>query len=416
MLRYITGLLTSNQTRTTVVRYSITCCKVSSFRELVDNARNFACGLYKEQPGALIPNPGEALLRLAWDNLCDYPESPGLPPPPTSPFMGGQCDCVSYLVEGSIYFPKYDSYGGFNPTYWWGPIGGVRTGSSYERGKYVDIFCRGLESSGACGNFGWYPIYSSGEGTELYPIVATITKITRKGGQPDNCGNPPSSYPFAPPPPPDGYTSPPVSVPLADGDSVTVRFNFSPPLSPVDNIPPITINLVKPDVSPQIKVPIEFNFNGDVNIGIPQPLDFSLPPDIIDKIDKISDDFNDFKEDFDYVHYPPSFINNGDIVTVVGDEVEEGEEEQKGILGAKVEITKLPDKVQFGTPSVYFAGWFAFKTEQGYLPRQPIHFRLSYFIAPPGSIGYAYTFTNDAKGVVTEYSKKEEVDVNEQGG
>lgn len=388
---------------------------MSSFDSLVNAARDFACGLYKEQPGALIPNIGETVLRFAWDKLCDYPENPGLPPPPASPFNGGQCENIKYRVIADIVTP--DNRARTDSTVF-GPVGGVRAvltpdGVNRVQARY-QIYCKGSVS-----NFtpdprplDWYEI---GQNPNQPPQTTfELVSIARIDGQADNCGNPPAKYPDAPPPPPGGYTSPPVPIPLADGDNITVNFNFEPPSSPPgidDFIPPIVINIIKPE----LKIPIEFNFNGEINLGTPSNPPATLPPNIINNInntnnntEEINNNFNDYRKDYDYYFNPPQLDNDPE--TTKEDEfIDKGKEEDKeGLVGLRIELTKLPDKTQFGSPNVYFAGWAAFKRDEGYLPREQINFADSFFLAPPGANGYTVTFTNGAQGNLRVYSRANE--------
>lgn len=383
---------------------------MGNFENIVDGGRDFVCGLYKQQPRALIPNLGETALRFAWDKLCgEPPKSPSdLPAPPTSPFTGGQCDAVPYLVRTSVnvivdgvtYFTDIGEY------VYFGPISGI--GLS---GNAAVLYCRGASGS---------PPQPSGTVVKLYEVGAgaslaspAITSIRKQDGSADNCGDPPGAYPPAPPTPPGGFVSPPVNLTLNDGLDITVNFRLTPPTPPSKGNPPPPIKVEVE--SPNFSFPISFNFNGDVNIGSPPSIDIDLPDNVTESITNINNNttnlqtnFNDFRKDYDFVFYPPSFVNNPDVDVVVGEEEQEGEKDKDSLLGLKVVLSNVPDKAQFGTPNVYFAGWITFKTEQGYMPRQQINFESSYFIAPPGSTGYGYTFTNGSRGVVTEYSRKEE--------
>lgn len=380
---------------------------MSVFDNLVDAARDFACGLYKNQPGALIPNPGEAVLRFAWDKLCDYPDSPGLPPPPASPFTGGQCDAIPYVVRVSVNVVDQSGETPFDlgNHVVFGPVSGVGV-----IGQRVVIYCRG--ASGVFPQPPGYPqqIYQVGGASSLNS--PRITAINRQDGAPDNCGDPPISYPPGTVPP-GGFNSPPVPVPLADGDNITVNFNFSPPAASLDKIPPIIINYVKPEIN--LKVPIEFNFNGEIDIGVPSNPPVVLPPDVINNINNINNNtnqtnnnFNDYRKDYDFFYSPPKLDDDSETVKE-DDFVESGKEENKeGIVGLRIELTKLPDKAQFGSPTVYFAGWAAFKRDEGYMPREQINFADSFFLAPPGATGYTVTFTNGAEGNIRVYSKVNE--------
>lgn len=80
---------------------------------------------------------------------------------------------------------------------------------------------------------------------------------------------------------------------------------------------------------------------------------------------------------------------------------------KKKLAYVEVILTKLPDKSQFGNAgaqNVYFAGWFAFRSNTGgFHPREQINFQRSLFVAPAGCDGYTHTFTHGARGRILEY-------------
>lgn len=389
---------------------------VGSFDSILNEARNFACGLYKNQPGALIPNAANDVLRFAWDNLCDYPGSPGLPPPPSVPFQGGQCNCVLYSVSvfNDVSTGSGEALGVF------GEVGGVRIvlipRPDGEFSASYEILCRGFPGSGGCSVYQWYRYRFSPFLPNAQNAKNAINSITRVDGQPDNCGNPPASYPPGAPPPPGGFVSPPVPIPLADGDSITVNFNFSPPSVPegiADFIPPIVINYFKPE----FKIPIEFNFNGDVNFGAPSGgggfsendrdtinninTNINNVGGVTNNINNKIDNFvniqrNKKRPDSDFEPSPPP--------------KPPGKHEQENLEAVEINLTALPinAKKQWGAgaPDVVYAGWFEFQREGKSLPRHPIHFQGSVFKAPVGVDGYAYTlyigYQGEARAIVNK--------------
>lgn len=371
------------------------------FDNIVNNARNFACEQYRQQPNGLIPNPIEDVLRMFWDNLCDLPPpAPPLPPPPAPPFTGGQCQGVVYNVKIRkirISSGENDGEPSFLVT---GKIVGI--GSNYNAS--TGITTTYLEAGGGMGQPEIKVLDTSTVGIRhRYEYI----HIIRVDGNADNCGDPPKVYPPAPPAPPGGYTSPPINIPLGnDGDDITVNFNFSPPrvdIKPVINMPELVVNMQLPDVN----IPIAFNFNGDVNIGKPATPPTPLPPDIVNTINNTNNTVNNTNNTVNNVFSPTPFKDNPN-VNKKPVEVEDGkEEEEEGLLGLGVVLLELPQKSQFGSPTVYFAGWIAFKRDDGYMPREQINFEESFFLAPPGAMGYTITLTNGAKGVVTVYSKKD---------
>lgn len=395
-------------------------------KQLAEKARYFACSLYKNVPGALVPNAGEDALRFVWDNLCDPnepqdPPLPGLPPQPAPPVSGGQCICIAYNIRVHWTFDSSTAPGeqpasGFQDLQLFGKIGGSRVvslspnpdGSSRSN---IQVLCQGQNGTVCAASQFWLTAVSQVSGI----ISHRIENRGRVDNGADNCGNLPEQFPPAPSPPPGGYTSPPTPITLNDNDTVNVTFNLVPPTSiiPAVKFPPVVIRVD----SPTLKVPITFNFNAGINIGVPDgvSVDFGDIGDKIDDIDKKTDDINnktdklpEFFEDFDFIFNPPSFEDSPEVTKTPLPESEEGEKDQPDLLGALVTLTKLPDKVQFGEPNCYFAGWLTFKTQEGYSVRQQINFENSYFEAPLGANGVAYTFTNQSQGTVLLYSKKSE--------
>ena len=227
---------------------------MSTFDRVVEAGKSFACSLYRTQPGALIPNPINDVLRVVWDDLCgDDPN--GLPPPPSTPFSGGQCRCVEYTVYAEIYAPNEDRWLGLNPTRWWGEIGGIKI-DRYPGGTedIVMLYCRGAVSRNpTCSSEPFWDFYFPA-GVGLY-TQARITSVVRVGGGVDNCGDPPAVYPPAVPPPPNGYTSPPTSITYNDGDDFTAIFNLKPPTNDTPPPPDICLSVIVSGVEVKLCFP-----------------------------------------------------------------------------------------------------------------------------------------------------------------
>lgn len=394
---------------------------MGAIQDIQDAARGFACGIYQNIPGAIIPNPIADALHLFWDGLCAPPGSPGLPAPPVSPFNGGQCVGVVYRVKVRKIDLATGNITGEPSTLIAGAIVGIKSQYNPDNGITTTFLLGG----GGTGSPEYWTLDTSTVGVQhRYEYIF----IQRLDGGADNCGNPPKAYPPAPSVPPEGYTSPPINITLEDGDDIDVTFNFTPPVAielPTLKPPSLTINVK----SPTLNIPLTFEFNGEVNIGPPlsQP---GLPPDVVNTINNIDNNttntnntanntnntLNKFYNTYNFNTSPPPFATDPDVVKSPIGEAEDGDKDEPGLLGVLVKLTKLPDKVQFGNPNVYFAGWVSFKSQDGYLPREQINFKESYFIAPPGSTGFSYTFTNQSKGEVVLYSKPDEGSENNQEG
>lgn len=382
-------------------------------KKTVDAAKGVACGLYKAQPYALIPNPGEGALRYFWDAFCGspaYPDSPplpGVPSPPAPPFVGGQCACVVYVVNYTSYF----GYGGSNDyivenrsTRVQGKIGGVFSTQNAPNNWELGFICQG-SSVEACKTFPYQvKIHNSDKTKDGKIPYLVINSVSRLDGQPDNCGDLPAAYPPSPPLPPTGYTSPPVAITYNDGSSTNYTFNFKPPTVPIatGELPSLTVNVINPTLS----FPINFYVDGDIEVGTPKLAPSPVPPTLGTDVKAIKEDTAKLNYLYDFTFNPPDFDTSPD-VTVTSKPVSDGEEvNAPDILGVQITITKFPEKVQYGEPDCYFAGWLTFKTQDGYCPREQINFAVSYFAAPPGAQGYGFTATNGAEVSAKVYTKK----------
>lgn len=390
---------------------------VGLFEQITDSARNFACALHKSKPGALIPNPIDDGLEMAWDKLCgDPPRDPAnLPPPPSIPFKGGQCAGVLYSVTVDATQERGILAQGLGFINIPGPIHSIEPLSIPTNGgtegairiRYADTSQTKTFTNCNSGGGGIFCGFTS---------VQNI-RIARQDGLADNCGDPPKSYPPTSPPPPDGFNSPLTPIVLNNTNVINVTFNLKPPLPlPLPGVPPVIVVNVK---SPDLNFPIEFNFNGEINIGGSSP-PVTLPPDIVDRLTRIEDkvnnsgdtvtninnNFNDYRKDYDYLISPPGLKDDPSTKKKPIAEGDKGEDDVEGLVGVLVELTKLPDKAQFGTPNIYFAGWFSYFLQGGYEERRQINYEKSYFTAPPGAVRYAFTLTNGARGKAISYSKE----------
>lgn len=387
---------------------------MNSDLERVANAgKSFACGLYKLNPGAIISNPINDLIRASWDGLCgDDPSN--LPPPPTSQFQGGQCVGVAYSVKVR-FLQREDYFGTIYETEYTRQQGAFYVVNSVfvdKRNGRVSLFvnCNGYNSP----NSGGGDIEMYGQNSNITLTILEI-EVIRLDGQPDNCGNPPKSYPPPYSPPAGGYNSPPTIVNYNDGSDFTVNFNLVPPTGSDYKKPPdicLTVSWGGADVElcfPPDALP---NFGGDGGGGEDIQNLIDLVNSLKNDFDDFNNDFDDFNSDFDFNNDPPDFDTDPDINKDKKEPEKKGEEDNiEGLIGVKISLTAFPSDAQFGTPNIYFAGWLTFKLQNGYIKRTPINFEVGYFPAPPGATGYAYTLVKGAEGEITVYTK-----VPEEGG
>lgn len=374
------------------------------YARLAEKTREFACQLYEPFPGTII-NKGDLTPSFARAYLDDLCSDQTLPPPPVSPYIGGQCECVPYNVTVTRPFsdpsvpPAPDITVSFV-----GRVKGLRHVYTPAMGGFppnVRSFVDYYECSGGVetGN-----IASKDAGTSTGATITPdfhdtffISNVVRTDGQPDSCGDPPIGYPDNIPSPVDLTFN--FTLNLNDGGDMDFTIIYDP--SP-DGFPmKFDINGIKVEVN---LIGFQFNFSGidangnpnslpgDNNSVLPAPKDDKLrnfkPPVLPEPNDE------DYEEDVKDVTDPKE--------EVIGEE----------IAFIKVTVTSTPTNIknQFGNgaPDVNYCGWFEFQADGHNFPRQPIHFINNIYFRPVGATGYAYTLYNGVEGFATTYTLKAE--------
>lgn len=387
-------------------------------RAAARSARDFVCSVYRTLPGAIFPTPLTSITggfaRGLYDAMCEG--SPGgLPAPPQPPFVGGQCPTrynvtINTQAWGSDSGTQTCPAGPFTLTgiQAWGPIGGARVSNpgtlnfgwcSNKPGNFaVQLLCHGT-GAGRNTTQQWVTV-SSGSIPSF--ISASVGSVTRLDGLADNCGSLPSSYPPVVNPP--ASYSDDDTITYNDGTDFTIPFIYAPG---ADFGIPVTVNIGE--------IAINFDFSGaEINFGDAPGID----ADILDGIENIQNDINNLNDTVnnfgDKLDKDDSQPGDPDLTPEpepTGDET--GEDfEDKILEWVTLDITQKPvnAKVQAGSgaPDVYYCGWFSFRTKGRQLPRQPIHYLLSVFKAPPGCDGYSYTVYEGFAATATAYTREVE--------
>jgi hypothetical protein len=398
---------------------------MSDLSKIAEAGKEFACGLYKLQPGALIPTPFSDALHLVWDSFCgDPPRDPAnLPPPPASPFQGGQCD-FEYYFRATISWKNTD----FTP-----PRDEVRT---VQYGGFRKILNYSLEINPLTNNLALF-IFTDAyngdssetkvptfQGDRRFPLTVNSFTVFPSYGQADNCGSPPSAYPPGVVPP-EGFTSPPTAINFNDNTVNNYTFNFTPPLAPPSNfIPPIVINVATANAS--FKFPMTFNFNGSINFGSGGDSNFNEGDR--NNINNIKNSTNNINNSVNNVSATTNNTNStvNNFVNTVNNKPPDptdynppgppklpGEHEVSYLAAVEITLTAVPVNLRSqegnAAPDVLYAGWFEFMRNKKALPRQPIHFEKGVFLAPSGVDGYAYTLYTGVQGQAVEITKKEKI-------
>lgn len=399
-------------------------------KNIVNKAGNFACGLYKDYPGALVKTIPDVMLRAFWDEMCKE-RPPGLPLTPATPFEGGQCDGIAYQVPVEVPVTYEDGEVGFlKPNdRLYGKIGAIRISYKSNNQFSVDVFCRGSSYIfGRPQDQGWYAVF---QGANQYKNIGQprILSVTRLDGQIDNCGNLPVEYPDNPIPPErlTGRTT----INIRPNVSATVPIVIAP-IAPTLSVP-VTVDIGG------VKVKFDFNgatvkFEGDAGDTITK-----VAGDVV----KINQDTATIRNDVTNVRQDVNTVNNnvtkveGDVATVINNinnvntvlvnapfppgwiieelpSEEPEKEEVPNLFAVRLRLTFIPTnaKQQFGiaAPNVLYAGWFEFRRGTYCFPREPIAFQEGIFKAPIGADGYAFTLYVGYQGEASVIKLNQSVD------
>lgn len=367
--------------------------------KLADGVRNFACILWNNFPDQITQNQslGASFARGVMTAACSTS-----PPPPSPPFIGGQCDCITYTFSHN-YNLNGDPPGTVRTfaANVWGPVEQWRAIAVAVDSVRVQVYCKGVNAprkQEVCSLLGWYSIFTINQ-PDTQAVIDSITnvQVTRADGQPDNCGDPVSEYPPTAPTVNDYSTT--ITINQDDGTSLT----FPVVYAPVDFNFPLNFDLGGIKITFDLGG-IDFNFNETNNFGdtinLNDGQEAPLPPPADDR-----------------TRYFPSPIirqpNDQDYDTETKTENDPKEEE----VGVEIEfvqvtLTTVPTnaKIQDGdtAPRIVYAGWFEWQAEGFNFPRSPIHFDQNIFRKPEGATGYAYTLKKGVLGFAKIYKLKQE--------
>ena len=365
------------------------------FDNLAEATRDFSCNLWEAFPDQITQNANVAssFARGFMNNACQDKTLPGTP---SSSFIGGQCPGTLYEMRINLNLIGGGSQFGFvDPML--GPV------TTFEAFNFVKI-------NNNIPPLWSYKVRQVGFSDQGVPLDDTLdffvnadldgtafTTAIPQGGGPNNCGDPPPTYPPTSPTPAQYTTI--FNYVTEDGD--TLNFNIT--YNPTDyNFP---MNFKINDIDLQLNLGgFEFNYSPvDINLKPLKLTDGQDPP--------LPPPEDDSKRPLSCRRLPPA-----DDVTY--DETERTTSDPKSqdtspdLQFVRVTLTQIPmdAKTQFGdgADNVIYAGWFEFKSDTFNFPRQPIHFGLSTFVPPEGSNGYAYTLYNGFEGFATEYVLKRE--------
>lgn len=357
--------------------------------------RGAVCTIYRTNPSLIVRDPEKGFGKGLMDTLCPLsnPGSGGIGAP-SVPFQGGQC-CdsvydVSYTVVTNVGTPQENTL--TNTVEVTGAVnGGMKSKPHEPNPTNVTYFIEVLDCMG--GSTEVIVVANTVPNT----ATAVIDSVVLVSGS-DDCGNPPAGYP------PSRNVYPPSSAP----SDVTV-------VSPTDSFG-VTIPLVYAPISPTFDIDPVLNFDlggitlkvdfggfefgtGDGGGGAP---DAATPEDLTplqNGIDGLDSKLDDLLE----CACPPE-PEPAELTVNVSNIVDSFKVSGVDLYRASIDVTKDPDKMQFGGSSgqtVKFAGWYSVELVDGYLPREQINFGSSAISVPENARGLTVTFTNGALGRVT---------------
>lgn len=381
---------------------------------IINGARDFACTLYQNSPGAAVgfadPTGIGAFNKGLWDRMCKpIDKVPALPP--SSPFDGGQCP-VLYNVTASVTSTVDGTPGPvdtrtFNNLQ--GPIRGFRQVADTNPAPPVEytVFLDHAEGSESFG--------VQGVGS---PAITQITSIVPVGGGPDNCGDAPIDYPNTDAPPIEFKTNINVDV---GGVNVSIPVEFKPTVwvVPVVLAPQINVNAGPLTISfGPAGADVTINPDVDINFSLPNKSDPAnqLPParppvktgedccdELLSRFDDVDEQLDKIEEcacgpEMEVVSLTFGAANNR-VVTIPDGR----------FIGARLVAESVGGRVrgQFGggeAPDVEFLGWCAFGKGGNFGERIPVSYAGSYFVAPDEVKQFSYTLQDDSTAtLLVEY-------------
>lgn len=422
--------------------------------KVADAAADFACGLARSYPGAVVGNAASSAIQGLWDGLCSNRGGP--PPPPGRPQEGGKCS-VDYIWNFSTSLnPRSCGNQGECPFLTTGPITNFKVTGIINRDTLPDGTPI-AEYSASFVQAGGAVITGSAVG--FYPGDQPTLVLARADGLPDSCGDDPGGYPPDTNNPPDGTFSGDVTINNNDGLDVTIPIVYTPVNVGVDvginlnvggvnvrfDLGGVTLNF-NPQTQPgQPGYPGNDVYNNndkiDINIGNDggssgfSQADRNVINNTNNSVNNINNSVNNLNNNVTNLNDKVTDLDEkvddlGDKIDAIEtccddadpddseefDKTEKTEEDEKKeenipqLSFVKITLSEKPpqSKIQWGegSPDVVFAGWFEWIVAGYALPRQPIHFEKSIFSAPSFADGYAYTLVNGAQGRATIYKRK----------
>lgn len=378
-----------------------------ALRNRANAAANLLCSAYQNYPGALLPGTIDPLGVGAFtDGLLGGLCAPRgmLPPPPSAPFEGGQCEALYRLVTTRS---NSDGVSTFDVGTGFGKLTGYRVVKvQFPNGEadaaFVDQGVGTTSERLAINLANGQPDVDGGKAT------FNFTPQRVDGGE-DNCGSPSPVYPPVTPPPGAYDTNVPVGQP---GNTVNVPVSIIPVI-----FPPGAIQF-RPEFNVDVGgVNVNFDLGGvTFSIGKPaesqpklpgtDPRQPSIPPTQPRSPLAKCEPYNDAALQCKVETLQEGLLNGGyDIVNGSTATAQSGKyvDQDGEFYKVTVVVTERPInlKIQPSTApadDVWFVGWFAWLENDRPLLRQPLHFEAQSWFAPENVTGFVYQLNFGCKG------------------
>lgn len=381
---------------------------------IINGARDFACTLYQNSPGAALtladPTGIGAFNKGLWDRMCKpIDKVPALPP--SSPFNGGQCP-ILYNVTATVVGGSPEDGPAAPDTRTFNNVQGPLRGFEFvpDPADPTGTIVNFLTATGSL-TFGL-------QGLRGYQPSASVDSIVPVGGGPDNCGNAPIDYPPVNPPQVEFNTN--INVNLGDVNvSIPVEFKPTVWVVPVILAPQINVNAGPLTISfGPAGADVTINPDVDINFTLPNKSDpgGQLPPakppvktgedccdELISRFDNVDEQLDRIEEcacgpEMEIVSLTFGAANNR-VVTIPDGR----------FVGARLVAVDVGGRVrgQFGggeAPDVEYLGWCAFGKGGNFGERIPVSYAGSYFVAPDEVKQFSYTLQDGSTAtLLVEY-------------
>lgn len=408
---------------------------------LARTAREAVCDLYENFPGGMLrqlSNVEKAVTgqQALLDTMCRPIGK--LPPPPSTPFTGGQCGHEQYEMEfttqeTAVYNDGFRQENVLRRYVVNAPVRGIRLAGTRilnYQGTYLKTFSTLIiDHAVQQPNGNWldtsvtYQFFADGDNRGFNAVGGTTAR--RLNGQPDNCGDPKPKYPVVYPPV-DKVTKN-TNVTVNNNVVIPVALNIIPTV-----IAPVTNIITRPEINVDVGgINVNFGLDGITfgdNDGIPPGSDIPFdpridPPDSIDLGDTITTPavdlspvitkLNELQKEIEECcdrYYPYQNIPANRIVQTELGQGNSGSFQvpdrcflvRVQVLG---DLDGASQQAGNAAPTVYHIGWGWFDSGLGMSDRLPVDAREKSFTPPARAISrFCFTMQKTYTAKVIAYS------------